>query len=76
MEKILHDLGYFFGIFVNAWRAASGLAFLWDKKVTVSLLSCSFRHIDDSIVWEGDDKTWHFSGIYGCSNLCKKWKIG
>ncbi|KAJ8422422.1 hypothetical protein Cgig2_003002 [Carnegiea gigantea] len=55
------ELGDFFGIFMDARGQASGLALLWDKLVTINLLSCSLHHIDVSMTLEGDASTWRFS---------------
>ena len=54
----------YFGIFVDARRRVGGLALLWDKHVTVDLLSFSLHRIDVFITDEGDDTSWRFSNIY------------
>jgi len=55
MEDILHNIGDFFGIFMDARGRDDGLALLWEKNVTVDLLSCSLHHIDVSISVDGVD---------------------
>ena len=76
MDRILHKIGDFFGIFVDAKGWAGGLALHWDKSMTVDLLSCSFHHIDVSITLAGVNSTWRFTGIYGWSESQQKWKNG
>ncbi|KAJ8423471.1 hypothetical protein Cgig2_013514 [Carnegiea gigantea] len=55
---------------------ASGLAMLWVKTTTITLLSYLFHHIDVPVQWEGDSTPWRFSGIYGWPEGHEKWKTG
>ena len=76
MDGLLSELGDFFGLLVDARGRGGGLALLWDKKVDVSLISCSSHHIDVSVRWEEEKQSWRFFGIYGWADLHLKWKIG
>ena len=65
METILHAIGDYFGIFVDAKGRDGGLALLWNKDVSIDLLSLSLHHIDMCIADERGGAPWWFSGIYG-----------
>ncbi|KAJ8431934.1 hypothetical protein Cgig2_017420 [Carnegiea gigantea] len=42
-----------------------GLALLWMKTTSVSLLSCSANHVDIAIKWSTDAEECRFTGLYG-----------
>ncbi|KAJ8445872.1 hypothetical protein Cgig2_000184 [Carnegiea gigantea] len=64
-SAILHDLGNYVGVFVDARGRAGGLALLWDKTTNVQFLFNSLHRIYVTVQWDGDGNAWRFSGIYG-----------
>ena len=60
MDDILHDLRDYYGIFVDVKGHAGRQACLWDKKVTINLLSCSLHHVVAFVTLERNDLLGNF----------------
>jgi len=65
MSVIKNKLGDYDGIFVDCRGRAGGLALLWDKANSITLLSYSMHHIDIRVEELGSRSPWRFTGIYG-----------
>lgn len=65
MGSIKHKLDDYDGIHADSCRRFGGLALLWDKILTISLMSYSFHHIDIRVGDGLGASPWRFSGIYG-----------
>ncbi|KAL4366975.1 hypothetical protein GQ457_05G024380 [Hibiscus cannabinus] len=57
---------------VDSNPSCSGLALLWNNKISVDLLSYSARHIDTII--QSDNLNFHFSGLHGYADTNHKYK--
>jgi len=76
MQGVLKLFPTYFGVFVDARGRAGGLGLLWDKKVTLTLLSYSLHHMDAIVQLEGTGDTWRFTGMYGWAEAQYKGRTG
>ncbi|KAL0357699.1 UNVERIFIED_CONTAM: hypothetical protein Scaly_1455600 [Sesamum calycinum] len=51
---------------------SGGLALLWQKSVEVQLQSFSRYHVDASVITEGSEECWRFTGVYGKPDASKR----
>jgi len=76
MQGVLKLFPTYFGVFVDARGRVGGLGLLWDKKVTLTLLSYSLHHMDAIVQLEGTGDTWRFTGMYGWAEAQYKGRTG
>ncbi|KAJ8435144.1 hypothetical protein Cgig2_018972 [Carnegiea gigantea] len=69
MEKVRMELGNFYGAYAEARGRAGALALLWDKTMTLNLLSCSSHYMDVSLQLGEQEPTWRFTGVYGWAEM-------
>lgn len=54
-----------FGVGVPAVGRSGGLVLLWEKDVSITLLSLSKNHIDVNVQLDANGPVWRFTGFYG-----------
>ena len=63
MATAKNKIGSFEGLYVDSRGRLGDLALLWDKSVQVTVLSCSFHHMDVIVMGLGGKKLWQFTGL-------------